>query len=399
MKRRHTTCLLAAVAFLALPAFAGTELPSWQPVRPEDRNAALRYSVAFYTTDAETLRKVGDLDWSVIGVETDPAKLPKAFTDAAAAVQQNADLTMKTLIEGSKLRKCDFEVAYEQGWMVLLPHLGKLRQCSRLLRVDARRLLVEGDAGTAAERVATMIRIAAHVRNDRLLIGSLVGAAILYQAGAEIDALIDSGRLTVHARDVLLEPLRALDPTDPVSIRDALFGEKQITTRWIVENFHGPRAGADLVATGFFDAMGAAQDSSPPPATAPPGAATVPPSAPKPAAPRVAPPSVTPNPPSHKAVVSALDEEHLRGEVDRISAFYDEALSVWNRADADEKLKAISARVDTGEFGSLIDFAPAITKAHESTVKSVREVARLIFRLTSTNAHPDPSGVAPSPAK
>src|SRR5436190_1981942 len=150
MSRKPFAILFAAG--LALSPFA-----SAQTVKPADRNAAIQYATVFYTADADLFAKASDVDMAKVGF--DKAALPDDFKAVAELLRTKGDGPVGQLLEASRLRKCDFELAVEKGMMVLMPHLGKMRNAVRLLRVDARRHLLDGDAAGAAERIAAIVRI------------------------------------------------------------------------------------------------------------------------------------------------------------------------------------------------------------------------------------------------
>src|SRR5262245_10487714 len=148
-----------------------------QTVKPENRNAALQYATVFYTANPDMMKKAEEVDIAQVGF--DKAKAPAVFLEASELIAKNGDQAVTGLLEASRLSKCDFELAMEKGIMVLMPHLGKMRGAVRLLRVDARRHLLDGDPTGAAERLGAMVRMGRHATNDHILISALVGAAIV----------------------------------------------------------------------------------------------------------------------------------------------------------------------------------------------------------------------------
>ena len=72
------------------------------------------------------LSKAGDVDMSAVGY--DKAKVPEAFTKAAELIRTKGEGTVGELLEASRMKKCDFELSYEKGFMMLLPHLSKIEQ-------------------------------------------------------------------------------------------------------------------------------------------------------------------------------------------------------------------------------------------------------------------------------
>src|ERR1043165_3048229 len=162
---------------LAVLALAGTAATSAmaQALHPEpkDRNAALVYASAFYAfINRELTDKVDAVEVSEVGTEPDPSKQGEKYQAAAKEVSEN-HLAIETLLRASKMTKCDFELPFENGINVLLPHLSLMRKSARLLRFDARRMLIDGKPNEAAERIAAIYRMAGPLQSDSVLINTL----------------------------------------------------------------------------------------------------------------------------------------------------------------------------------------------------------------------------------
>ncbi len=81
------------------------------------------------------------------------------------------------LEQAFKRPECNFNLKYENGAGVLLPHLSKMRTCARLLSAKA---LIESDAGKADKAFETILaglRISNHLKNEPTLISQLVRIA------------------------------------------------------------------------------------------------------------------------------------------------------------------------------------------------------------------------------
>ena len=106
------------------------------PAAGDNRNAALYYWRALYSLDRDFQRQTGDLlqhdrtaDWA-----------PPEST--VAKLKENRDFITQ-LLQASRIDKCDFGIAYDEGFMALLPHVGPLRSGARILAMDAHRLMAE----------------------------------------------------------------------------------------------------------------------------------------------------------------------------------------------------------------------------------------------------------------
>jgi len=347
MKRHLSTVVLAAGLMFA-PAVVAQE------VKPQDRNAALRYATIAYSAAPDLFAKAGEADVSNAGF--DLASAPEVFRAAAHAIEMDSGNTVGQLIEASKLKKCDFEVAWEQGVGALLPHLGRLRADARLLRADARRMEMAGKADEAAERLAAMIRISRHANEDHILISSLVSAAISSLALEETEAALAAGKLTPSARATILDALNTLDKDDPFAMKPAIRGEQRWTLGWVKSAFHGDDAGKKLVATGYLDFPGDAKGSTP----------------------KQTNPAVE--------AIGKMNEKQLHDAADLASTYYDKIIAVWNTADAVKTLETMSKDVENGQYGPIgCVFAPAGSKARASSLKAEKLITDMKQKLAVTH--------------
>jgi hypothetical protein len=329
---------LLALACLCLPHVAPA-----QPVRPEDRNAAIRYAEVFYTAAPDLLTKTNEVDVSKVGFE--PGAVPADFAAAAEQLKSGGDAVVIPLLEASAMERCDFQIPFEKGIGVLLPHLSKFRACARLLRVDARRLEIAGEGDGAGERLAAMIRMSGHVGNDHILISSLVGAAICNLALEESEAALDAGKLPPAARERIVAALDRLDQHDPFAMKAAMRTEQRLTTQWVKATFRGADAGRQLVATGYL---------------------------------------TQPDSPSSTAAqtIALMNENQLHAAVDLLTPYYGKLLAAWDQPDSVQQLEALSRRVEQGEFGPLGRLmAPSVAKARASALKIEQRIRDVRAKL------------------
>lgn len=305
----------------------------------EPRNAALRYWAAWSMITPETVAKVDAVEWKGLEKETDPARLPAGFREAAAAIDASV---VKALVEASAVRHCDFEIEWEKGFAAVLPHLGKARQAARLLRVDARAKLAHGDVHGAAEDVAATYRLSAHLAGDQIIISALVSMAIARLADGEAELLAASGRLTAADRDAILAAMAVAEPADPFGVRRGVVMEQRVASDWIKNNFRGPDAGKRLtpyVAMGEGNAAGVRK-------------------------------------------ISGMSGDELGREVDRYNQVFEDILGAWDAPDAAARLAQVEKKLESGGYGVLGSIlAPALGKAHANDVKNKAERARITEAL------------------
>ena len=92
---------------------------------------------------------------------------------------------------GAQEARADFNLQYEQGFELLLPHLSQLRMMARLMAVDANVRLHDGNTSGAAARLTSMYQMGRHVTSDRILISSLVGQSIFSVSDANVQFGLD----------------------------------------------------------------------------------------------------------------------------------------------------------------------------------------------------------------
>jgi hypothetical protein len=331
---------LAVLAALVVSPLAPAQSPA-----PQDRNAALKYATVFYTADADLFSKTGDIDMAKVGF--DKAKVPDDFRAASDLLAKEGDAAVGALLEASRLSKCDFELAVEKGIMVTLPHLGKIRGAARLLRVDARRHLLDGDAAGAADRLAAIVRLGQHCKGDALLISSLVCLAVDNSAAEEVEMDLDAGLLDAPARRTIADVFAALPPDDPFATRAALRGEQRIFLGWARNAFHGPTAGTELAKACGLGAEG-----------------------------------VGPSEQAAIGTLSAMTEDQVHAAMDLLSPYYDQVFAAWGSPDASTRLDKLAERVKAGEFGPMGQlFGPAVTKAHDRDEQGQKRTAAVLRRL------------------
>lgn len=354
MKRMLTAAAMAVsigsgAATAGGPGTTGGKLDRRPAMAPEHaslvalapENAALRYWPAIHSL-SRSLAAAPEVDLNgYVRRETNTTEAAKT----EAWVRSNRDLAGR-FVEASRLGSCDFGLDRVEGPSMLIAHLGALRQGGSLLMADARLQLSEGDAHAAAERLAAVFRIARHLPTDRVLISSLVSAAMLKAADGATAEAIASGSMTDADRAIIADALAKFDPTDPCGIKIALAGEKEIFIGWMRANFAGP----DRVDA-FAHELDSLNDA--------PRSARL-----------------------EQALAAAKKGDGLEPQFKLIELWYDEALAMWGTPGAREAMTEMNARVDAGGYGELARvFLPAYHKLLDSWEKSVATLAAARARV------------------
>ncbi len=328
------------IAGLVLSTFATTAVfGQLNHPQPADRNAAIAYSAVFYTALTKDLTsKVDAVEYKDVVLGQPLDKQPEAFRAAAEEVGSWTS-GVNQLMRATRMARCDFELPYENGINVLMPHLSMFRKSARLLRFDARRLLIEGKADEAAERVAAIYRMAGHVKSDEILIGTLVSVAIAGLGNSESEVLIKSGKLSASGRESILQAAESLGAADPYGFKGALRGERRITVGWVRAKYKGPEAGKHFVDDVEKD-WGMIPGSKP-----------------------------------EFKVIAQMDERALNQSLDQLDGYHDLIESMWDLPDAPARLEVLGSRIEKGDFGACSTFmAPAISRACAASKKAAAEL-------------------------
>ncbi|MFO0860882.1 MAG: hypothetical protein U0570_10025 [Phycisphaerales bacterium] len=304
-------------------------------VAPAERNAAIRYLVAVTYLTPDMAEKLRAVDWEALGNTIDPAKLSPEFK--AAAALDFSQIILWTA-DGTSMRRCNFESNYEAGIATLLPQLGQLRQLGRVLRVDARNQLAQGNADLAAERVAQMLALGSHVKQDGWLINVLVGTAVQQQAFEEAIAVAQSPKLGNDARARLLAAVESNQGPDPLHLQQAIVVERDSIVPWLEREAQAPGAWARL----------------------------------KPLLAEV----------GSDAEKLNLTDDEVRKQIQQLFPAYDAALVAVRSATSDEDARKYGLRVENGEWGTLAAMMlPATPKLRASEKRYREQMQRAIDAL------------------
>lgn len=319
-----------------------------------ETNAALLYFQAFERLSSEDGRLIGDKY-----TERKSGWVPDEVTVKALVANQRY---VEDLMFAANTSACDFGVRWDQGFEALLPHLGLMRRGVRVLLADMYRLVHEKNEGEAAKRLGAVFRIGDHMRNDRVLISSLVGIAITSAGTAACEELLKEGRMSNEIARAAVSALRAQHEDDYMGFRGAIEGESRLAVDWARGRFKGPTAGAE-----FTRVLSQGQSNLASEVTSP---------------------------------LAKMDETQLGAELDRMAAYYVEVRKVVGETNAQERLNALEEDVTQGKWGAAAQLAGAsFGKAHFSYAKARGERDRTIKRLDAFLRGEDPNVVAPLDGK
>jgi hypothetical protein len=331
---------------------------------PADRNAAIQYLRLSQTMTADVSRKFAEISntelfekigYSKAALEAEPALISAKELTTVARPQD--------WVAASRLAKCDFENATEEGFAMLLPHLGQLRAGARMLRFFARTSFIENEAMLAAEYLEAIVRIGNHTSGDGVLISSLVGIAVGSLALTEMQSAATAGVLTTQARDHLLGVLELVNADDPMLTRASIYAERDLSLNHLLRTYTGPDAGTQLDESGIFGNTG--EDDA--------------------------------RTKLRRQKLREMDGRALAASVEEARVVYDELVAAWGDEDWRPRFEELETKVQSEEFGLIAALlTPSIKNVKASQVKFIEELALTRETLKNAKLSDDAATVAPA---
>gem|GEM_PF-3599935 len=332
---------------------------------PEDRNAAIHY-LNLMLAAGDNISKFGFSDYDKIGYDRAACE---ADPTCVAAQWALAYLNADGWVAASKLQKCDFELASEEGFGLILPQLGRMRAAARGLRFAARNAFIHNNSADGVAYLVAIIRMGNHISGDGILISSLVGQALGALALNETRTAAAAGKITQTDRDVLLASIATINPDDPMRIKAALRSERETMLNFVKRTYAGPDAGERLAnMPGLF-----IDETSP---------RTI----------------------VQRKLLSEMDSTRLAEAVEQARPAYDAYLDLWESPTWKEDFAAVEDRVQLEEFGILATILmPSARHAKASQARlllDIEEVTSALNAITTPQTAPiDPvKQLTPKPA-
>ena len=131
---------------------------------------------------------------------------------------------LELLHKAAKRKGCKFDLDFEQGLALPLPHLAKIRQACRVLALEVVERAEDGQTEKATDSIVALLRAATALRNEPILVSALVRAACIGIATGQIE------RWACRARPgpELLERIGAAlkDEADPAMMQKVMVAER-----------------------------------------------------------------------------------------------------------------------------------------------------------------------------
>ncbi|MBG81443.1 MAG: hypothetical protein CMJ39_12145 [Phycisphaerae bacterium] len=192
-----------------------------------DRTAD-QYRKAFESIDDDWMDQISDHTEVLTHSLRQPPCLEVWFAKAGSLLDKIAG--------PAAAENCDWEVDLSEGLEVELPHLGSLRDITRVIRADAERNMILGNSDLVADRIEMLYRISAHV-GPPTLISSLLASAILMEANVLLDDAISKGMIQPAHAQQILRSMKGLDPEDPLGMTAGLESE-QMFAMIVIDDFY-----------------------------------------------------------------------------------------------------------------------------------------------------------------
>jgi len=342
MPSRASTLFAAIIvaAGAAAPVALAQDGPGTQARRPamespsDPTNAALVYWRVWATEKPEQANKVREL--------FDSSKVIDPQGELAGILREN-QAEISTLIRASRLPECDFGIEYSEGFLALMPHLAKFRASARLLAADAQLAFAEGRTDAGVERLATIYRMARQLTQERVMISSLVSAAVASLANTQVAANAES--LSPDQKRAILSEIEKFSRNDAFGIRRALATEGAVTSQWITRTFTGPDAGERL-AKGIAGDLEQSDSGD------------------------------------EIKALRVLDEDAIRTGAERCRAFYVAADEAWDSPDVIAKVEALHADVLAMKYGPVARaIAPSLSNIVNANRRNAGELEAAAAKL------------------
>ena len=191
---------------------------------PEQPNAADAWNELF--KELENIPYIEDESGSEI-----PYYENDNWDNNAHALQEQMSPLVTRAREIANMEHCDWGLDYSQGFDMLLPHLGRIREVQKILQYSIRAEVDKGNTSSALSEIDTMLGVTSHNLGSKTIIGSLVANSCFNLATSEkgiIDSVEDAEQL-----EALLVSVNRFDEFDPFGLRGNIGDEKEMAVNWM----------------------------------------------------------------------------------------------------------------------------------------------------------------------
>ena len=219
------SCAIAGIAVANPQSHTGAAASDKPPAatRGAGDNAATLWKDIFPHLQDKNDSGLTQDDWDLISsiARGNPPPTQKQLERGRVAMAKLGPV-LDDVVSTSKLRKCDFEHDYSQGFEMKLPELAPMRQAAHILGARANLALADGDWDTYLDSAGASSNLSRQAAQSPVLISSLVSGAIGQLPVSSAQQLVDEGSLTPEKAAKLLEAMDPLRGTDPHGYSSAM---------------------------------------------------------------------------------------------------------------------------------------------------------------------------------
>ncbi|MCH8821913.1 MAG: hypothetical protein IH984_00240 [Planctomycetes bacterium] len=217
----------------------------------------------FYSTSADAQDSKNGATWYRKAIKAYNA-LPRDFVDSihnwnwadtTTPISDEMRLAMakiqpilRLVRRGSNQQYSDFNLPYDDGIDLLLPHLQPMRGITRFAMADVTIRLRDGDSASAAAELASIYRVSGHYSDDQTVISSLVGYAVFHFTDTIAQTGFDSAAFSAEDSAIMLEALNAFSEEDPFDFVEAIAMEGEMMTEWMTGKYEVEENGGAMLA-------------------------------------------------------------------------------------------------------------------------------------------------------
>jgi hypothetical protein len=215
----------------------GRPMEPWQVIPPEvpdTENAALLYKSAALLLKAQSapqenlLEYLGDLSSTFIKESLASDKL----AEFKQLIGQDLVTQALSIVEqGTRRGACRFDLNYDDGINMLLPHLSDLRNLTRILGAKAYLEAKTGNPDTAWEMVSTQLKFADAMRTEPVLISKLVRMSMIRLSCDTIKKLCEIEPPNIQQSGDIQSLLKDLDDIRPLI--HSIDAERILLGEWV----------------------------------------------------------------------------------------------------------------------------------------------------------------------
>ncbi len=183
----------------------------------------------------ESSRRITEPHWmAVYEFEADPSRGPSTVVRQALRQLQPV---MSLTLNASRRPMSHFDVDYaadDAG-----EQFGSLRGLIRLLGYEYLLCIEDADVRGAIECIQAMYRMADHVSQERVIMASLIGSAMIAFADSRLDVALDHAIVGPAEATLLLRQLDRMRGDDPMRYLAALAHERQLLSERMQKRYSG----------------------------------------------------------------------------------------------------------------------------------------------------------------